>query len=105
MFFKTTVWSSGKPNNITGAGFGIRIPKEIKENIFSEQWRHVLIKTNNHSFKVDITPGFWNKCNELRNPQIGLWLIENKLNHWKSGFPSEVGVEYLGNQDFKLTTI
>lgn len=105
MLFETTVWSSGKPNNITGAGFGIRIPKEIKENIFSEQWSHVLIKTSKSSFKVDITPGFWNKCNELRNPKIGLWLIENNLNHWKTGFPSKVGVEYLGNQDFRLTVI
>ncbi|MGO2129182.1 MAG: hypothetical protein ACTH4U_10610 [Pseudoalteromonas prydzensis] len=105
MKFVITAWRSGRVNHLTGAGFGLRIPKNIRRDFFSKEWQFIYIRTHSETFKVNITLGFWNECNEVRSPKIGLWLIDNNLNSWSNGRPPKISLEYLGNQTFYLSEV
>ena len=100
--FEVTVWTNSRPNHKTGSGFGIRIPKNIRAEIFQFEWTQVLIQTNEGEFVVPITPSFWRKCSELRSRKIGKWIIDNDLSRWEKGKPPKVSVTYHGEGVFSL---
>jgi len=102
--FNSTPWTNGKPNHRTGSGFGLRIPKDIRETLFQVDWKNIEISTGGKIFNVPITPGFWNKCNEIRSAEIGKWLIENGLDIWPKGHPPKIKVRYNGGRRFTIVT-
>ena len=59
-------WNNGSPNNITGAGYGIRINKEDRDRYFQKAWKEVIIILDGKEIKVNLSQSFWKKCTELR---------------------------------------
>ncbi|AXR00473.1 hypothetical protein [Pseudoalteromonas piscicida] len=101
LIFETTVWASGKKNLATGSGYGINIPMKYRKEIFKRNWKSIILTLSSNTIEVKVTDGFWNKCNEVRDKRIGLWLIENKVHIWKKGFPTKLSMKYMGNRDFE----
>ncbi|WP_298776274.1 hypothetical protein [uncultured Shewanella sp.] len=107
MEFIVTACHNGKRNYKTGSGFGIYIPKDIRENLFKDIFKHpkdqITIQTKEGSFNANLPPSFWNKCNKVKSKHIGLWLIENKIQHWDQDVPPKAKMEYLDGKTFKLS--
>lgn len=103
MKFDTAPWSNGKPNHLTGAGFGIRIPLRVRNQIFQKNWSEVILGLDGTKTEVALTAGFWNKCSELRSAEIGNWLIKHGKDRWPKGRPPRLTVTHVGGNEFILT--
>lgn len=101
--FTTSPWTSGSENHRTGSGFGVRIPKQIRAKLFQAHWTQVVLRIDGDEFDVAITPGFWNKCSELRNRRIGEWLIRHGCATWPTGSPPTLTVTHHGDNRFELS--
>ena len=102
LMFETTVWASGKRNDNTGSGYGINIPLKCIKEIFNESWKTIFLTLGSDTVEVKVTDGFWNKCNEVRDKRIGLWLVKNNIHIWKKGTPTKLALKYTGNRHFQV---
>lgn len=100
--FKTTVWIGSQPNRSSGAGFGINIPIKRRDSIFDKDWKHIELILDDESHVIPITGAFWEKCNEVRSPIIGKWLIKNRVANWTKGRPTKLLMYHLGANKFKV---
>lgn len=103
IIFETTVWATGNPNQKTGSGYGINIPKKIRDTIFNPAWENIQLDLDGQLFTVPITPAFWNKCNEVRSKHIGKWLIKNNAHTWPKGSPPKLYLSQIEGNKFKAT--
>jgi hypothetical protein len=101
--FRTSPWTNGSQNSRTGAGFGVRIPAEMRRVIFREDWSHVLLTFDGETIKVPITASFWRQCNELRSKRIGEWLIRHGHATWPKRSPPEILITHEGGNRFALS--
>jgi len=101
--FETTVWTNGKPNTNTGSGYGINIPLKIRRSIFQESWDSIELDLDGSIIHIPLTNAFWNKCNEVRSPEIGKWLIKNNANTWRKGKPTKVEIIQIDGNQFKAS--
>ena len=90
--FIASAWSDGRPNNETGAGYGLRIKIRDRDRVFNENERHkpVTLKLvgNRRSCEVTVRIDngcFCKNCPEFRDQEIGLWFIENEFINRKPG--------------------
>ena len=96
-------WNNGSPDNITGAGYGIRISKDNRKKYFKEEWTNVIVDIEGEvTVSVNLTNSFWKKCSELRSSMIGKWMIESKLAPWIKGKPPKMKLYPLESNRFKL---
>jgi hypothetical protein len=102
MNFKTTVWSVGKVCDGTGSGYGINIPKRIIDEFFQKHWQNLELILGGSVICVSITPAFWSQCNEVRSPQIGLWLIKNGVHEWVKGTPTKLRISEEHGRKFRV---
>lgn len=100
--FETTVWAGSTPNIITGSGYGINIPIKIRDEIFQRNWENIELDLDGLITCVPISKAFWNKCNEVRSPDIGKWLIKNNVHTWIKGKPTKLEVTYIKANKFKV---
>ena len=105
MDFETTVWSGGKVNNGTGSGYGINIPKRIRDEFFQKHWQNLELILDGSVISVSITPAFWSQCNEVRSPNIGLWLIENGAHEWVKGAPTKLRMSQEQGRRFRVEIV
>lgn len=101
--FVTSPWKNGSQNHITGAGFGIKIPLGIRSSIFKKAWKNVILVMDENEYEVEITPGFWNKCSEIRSKEIGKWLIKHDIDRWHRGHPPRIKIEHQGGNRFEVS--
>jgi hypothetical protein len=101
--FTTSPWTNGSQNHRTGAGFGVRVPLEIRAALFQKHWTHVVLTLDGTDFEVANSPAFWNKCSELRSKHIGEWLIRHSRNRWRRGSPPRITVTHRGRNRFALS--
>ncbi len=99
-----TAWNNGSWNS-SGAGYGIRISIEDRDQYFRPEWKSVIIVLDDHEVEVKLSESFWNKCPELRKKEIGVWLIKNGLGRWPKGNPPKLKLEPVGDRRFKLSLI
>ena len=97
-----SAWNNGSWKK-TGAGYGIRISKEDRDQYFDPEWKSVIIVLDNREVEVSISKSFWNKCPELRKKEIGEWLIKNGLAKWPENYPPKLRLEQIGDRKFKLS--
>ena len=96
-------WNNGSPNNETGSGYGIRIPKKSRDKYFERGWKYVVIEFDDgSSTTVKISPSFWRSCPELRSSKIGKWMLKNGLAPWSKGNPPILKLEIVGKRRFRL---
>ena len=96
-------WNSGSPNNTTGGGYGLRIPRDDRDRYFREEWSAVLVELDDGDLiTVNLTPSFWRGCSELRGARIGRWLLEHNLAPWPKGNPPRLVLEPIGNARFRV---
>lgn len=94
-------WSNGKANEKTGSGYGLRIGKKNRDKYFSDNVEYSLI-IDNKKIKINITPGFYKECPEIRDKKIGMFLIKNKLHKWKSGNTNSLNMIKVDDKTFEI---
>lgn len=95
-------WSNGSPNNETGAGYGIRISKEDRDEYFNRDWEFVEIELDDDIVKVRLSNSFWKGCTELRSSKIGKWMLEKGFAPWPKGNPPKFELVQVSGKRFKL---
>lgn len=61
---KVTTWNNGS-FNISGAGYGIRILKELRDQYFDRSWDTVVIHIEDKTIEIKLRDTFWTTCHEL----------------------------------------
>jgi len=96
-------WNNGRRSK-TGGGYGVRIKYDDRDKYFKKNWSSIIIELEGEGeVEVNLSDKFWNKCPELRNKEIGKWLINNKLAKWQKGKPPKIELEPIGNKKFRLS--
>jgi hypothetical protein len=65
-----TAWSN------SGGTYGLRLRREDR-GYFQKSWQFVYLQlpTGSTEIRIEITDSFWNKCHELRSPEIRNWFV------------------------------
>lgn len=92
-----STWKNSTHNNVTGAGFGIRIYRSDIGRVTN--WERVVIEDDtllrgNKTFNED--------CPEIRSKMIGAFLIRNGLHIWPDGSPHQLILTSEGHNTFRL---
>lgn len=99
-------WNNGSPNNSTGAGYGIRIAREDRDNYFQKAWSSVTIELDGRDLvNVKLSEAFWRDCIELRSAKIGKYMLKHGLAPWPKGIPPTLKLKPIGNRKFRLSCI
>ncbi|EOW9174415.1 hypothetical protein [Vibrio cholerae] len=96
------VWTNGKPNYSTGAGFGIRIARADRENNFSQSQPNIKLLIDDAVVDLQLTPSFWKKCHEIRHRKIGKWIVFHDLHKALKGHPNKLVLERTRPNEYKL---
>jgi hypothetical protein len=97
-----SAWNNGD-HSITGAGYGLKIPKKDKIKYFKQSWEKVIIILDSQEVHVNLADSFWRNCRELRSKKIGQWLIEKGHNKWGKGKPPKFTLEHVNKNILKLS--
>jgi hypothetical protein len=105
MSITVAAWNNGDYHS-SGAGYGLRIPKEDRDKAFLKSWSDVLLQLPSErgtkSVTVRLSGSFWRTCSELRSAAIGGWLIERGYATWGKRQPPTFRLQPLGGNRFKL---
>ena len=97
-------WNNGNSNNLTGSGYGIKLPKEDRDKYFHRSWKFVTIQIDKSvEFEVKISNSFWNNCIELRSKKIGKYLLNQGLAPWVKYNPPILNLKYIKENRFHLS--
>ncbi len=97
-------WNNGKPNDRSGAGYGIILSKSDRDVHFKQSWDSITIDLEGiESVQVKLSESFWKDCTELRSSKIGKWLLRKELAPWKKNYPPTLSLESLRGKKFLLT--
>ncbi len=103
-YFTVSGWSNGFSNNVTGSGYGIKIPKNYRDQYFNKNWESVDIEFDDRPWiTVNVSESFWRKCTELRSSAIGKWMLDEGLAPWPKGKPPKLKLIVIGQRRFKLS--
>jgi hypothetical protein len=99
-------WHNGSPRR-SGVGYGIRISKADRDRYFVPGWDKVELEfPDGQRVQVDLTRSFWKPgkaCAELRDAEIGRWLIAQGAASWPKGSPPRLILGPLGPKRFSVT--
>jgi len=108
MTFNAKTWNNGKRNS-SGAGYGIKIKMQDREQFFNRNWKTVILHLDGYSKSVDSNvakKSFWTKtCGELIRKDIGIWLLQNNCAVGTLGWLFEVRMTIIGEREFKIEII
>ena len=99
---EVSAWHNSKPTK-TGAGYGIRVPKE--HIMLVKNWEQIKFLGNqeyeilNRNNRKDYT----DKCPEIRSKLIGLYLIKEELTDWQPKKPPKLKLKNEGEGVFTLS--
>ena len=100
---KVTAWNNGNWHP-SGAGYGIKIRPDDREQHFDRSWPDVRIQLEgNGTVTVRLSTSFWRACKELRKKEIGSWIQAQGLSSWPSRQPPQFELMPLGSRNFKLS--
>lgn len=97
-----TVWRGGGQSGGVYSTYGVRVGAANRDRYFSPSWNEVEIEINGSYHRLPITPGFWNKCPEIRGSAIKEWLRGLNLLRWPKGSPPELDLLPLDGRRFRL---
>jgi len=103
-------WNNGSPNDETGAGYGIKIQYEDREEFFKKDWPSVIVELEGEGeVEVRLSKSFWRCCPELRRKEIGKWMLKKGIKKgnapWPKGNPPAFELVPIGNRKFRLHSI
>lgn len=98
---QVTTWNNGS-FNMAGTGYGIRIPKKIRDTHFDTKWDTIILYIEDKKVSTKLKPTFWSTCNELRSKEIGSYLIKNGLGTWEKGRPHTLEIMKLIGNEFQI---
>ena len=108
MTFIAKTWNNGH-RHASGAGYGIKITMQDREQFFNRSWQSVMLHLNDYSIPIEVNvakASFWNKtCGELIKKDIGIWLIQNDCALGTLGWPFEIKMTVIGVRRFKIEII
>ena len=108
MNFIAKTWNNGSYHN-SGAGFGLKVRLEDREQFFNRSWQTVTLHLNGYAHPIEVNvgkPSFWNQtCGELINKHIGLWLQQNNRATWPNGQPHQVLITVVRERVFNVELI
>ncbi len=108
MPFYAKTWNNGH-RHASGAGYGIKITMQDREQFFNRSWSTVILHLNGYSRPIEVNVAklsFWNRdCGELIKKDIGIWLIQNNCAVGTLGWPYEVRMTVIGEREFKVELI
>lgn len=85
-----TAWNNGQYSS-TGAGYGVKVRMEDRNEYFKKKWRSVLLKLQGEPGYTEANSdkkSFWDPgCGELVQKDIGIWLKKNVRVPWRKGYP------------------
>lgn len=81
--FIVSTWSNGKPTE-KGSGLGIRIEKNDRDKYFDNSVHEIDLTMDSKIYNIKITDRFWENCPELKDKEIGLFLIRHNIHMWAS---------------------
>lgn len=96
-------WSNGRPNNRTGAGYGIRVTPSDRDKYFRREWQSVSIDLGSARVTARLSDSFWRSCSELRSARIGKWMLERGIAPWPKGEPPKLLLELVGDRVYRLS--
>lgn len=97
-----TAWSNGSPR-VTGAGYGLRVPRSVRDRHFEAAWDHVHLDltADGHAI-ISLSRSFWAGRTELRSAAVGRWLLRRHLAPWSKGDPPTLSLLHLRANRFRL---
>ena len=100
---KVIAWNNGDYSP-TGAGYGLRLDPSDRDRIFDRSWKEVKldVPTGAKSVAIKLAPSFWRDCPEVRNREIGKWLIASGHARWPRGSPPAFELVRLKENHFRL---
>ena len=108
MTFITKTWNNGH-RHASGAGYGIKITMQDREQFFNRSWQTVILHLSGNTSPIEVNvdkPSFWNRtCGELIKKDIGSWLLRNNCEVGTPGWPFEVRMIVIGDRGFKVELI
>lgn len=108
MSFIAKTWNNGS-RHVSGAGYGIKITLQDREQFFDRSWRTAILYLDGYSRPIEANVAkatFWNRtCGELIKKDIGIWLIQNNCAVGTLGWPFEVRMTVIGEREFKVELI
>lgn len=91
-----SAWAGGKTPS-----YGLRVSLADRDHHFDPAWQSAqLALPDGTQVIAPITPGFWNKCSEIRHADIGRWFVEQGLAPWPKGEPPRFELRVLGPARF-----
>lgn len=101
--FTVTAWNCGT-HLASGLGYGLRLGA-MRDQVIDRSWRTVELElVGGPTVQVSITPGFWNRCSELRHPDIGRWFQKLGLDKdWPKGMPYRFTMSAIDKGRFRVT--
>jgi DNA-directed RNA polymerase subunit beta' len=90
-----------------GTGYGLRVSPEDRKKVFKEDWDCVSLHLAGAAKAVDvsISPSFWGNCPELREKEIGEWLLgllKRGFATWPKGKPPKFLMIPCGEKQFDV---
>lgn len=98
---RETTWNSGSLKE-SGAGYGVRIPKDCRETYFDCDWNLVILHIEDTTVEIKLNATFWSACNELRSKEIGNYLKKQGMAKWGKSKPHVLELISCGDRAFKL---
>jgi hypothetical protein len=100
---RVTAWNNGNWH-VSGAGYGIKIRPDDRDQHFRRSWPEVRIRLEgNGTITVRLSTSFWNTCKELRKKEIDTWMQAQGFSSWPTRQPPQLELTPLGNRDFRLS--
>ena len=108
MVFIAKTWNNGH-RQASGAGYGIKITMNDREQFFNRNWRTVTLHLSGNTIPIEVNvdkPSFWNRtCGELISQEIGLWLLRNNASTWPPRTPHHIKMTVISEREFKVELI
>ena len=100
--FEVAAWNNGSHCQ-SGAGYAIRIRQIDRNRLFEPEWESVYIELpNGQDTDIKLSRSFWSRCPELKNREIGRWLVQEGLAPWSRRQPPRLIVRHLGGPAFRI---
>ena len=84
-----------------GNTYGVRVGRANALKFFSRKWTTVDVEIGGTFHTIPLSPGFWEKCPELRSKVFGQWFKRKGLAPWPMRKPPRLELTPLGGNHFR----
>lgn len=101
--FTATAWRSAAGTKTSGVTYGLRFGINGRKLIEGHPTFVTLALHHGPTIQIEITPGFWERCPEIRDRRIGEWFRALNITlPWPHGKPHRFIVSRIATNSFKV---